>query len=368
MSRTAWSQLYQQELDFKQILKKRGLIASVDHEALGLTQEDRDWMKHDLLCPSCRAPGASVVRSDVAKSGKRNTRQAHFRFLNDAGRTAHKVGCDFYMLDEEPGFTRGFDVQFSANDRDTKIVRELVCKSIAIGALKKTDVFSMRQWFLAHRDANTFLVAGNDAMVDWLLSVFNIRIAPFAFKPFHASLPGFSVNKAAGQMMALHYQEFRAQLPKVRFDAATRDRAKRLISMHKGQPLIAMEPLRPQYEATRKFTSLMVELGSLNLSRKSRYNEDKTAPALLAFAATLLFVSDWDIEAALRKFAQIVAAPQPEDLTLGNVMGFNPFHDFAAIEIVRCISALQPDRAYDFAAELANIRASIEQAYSSQAL
>jgi hypothetical protein len=30
---------------------------------------------------------------------------------------------------------KGADVQFATNDRDTKIVRELVCKAITIGAL-----------------------------------------------------------------------------------------------------------------------------------------------------------------------------------------------------------------------------------------
>src|SRR5258706_1239887 len=123
MSHTAFSRSFNKELDFKQLLKLRGITATLDQEDYGLSQAERAWMRGDLLCPSCRCDGASLVRPDVAGPGSRNTRQAHFRFIDVLGLTAHKLGCDFYALDDVPGVQKGVDVEFAANDKDSKLVR-----------------------------------------------------------------------------------------------------------------------------------------------------------------------------------------------------------------------------------------------------
>ncbi|WP_299006342.1 hypothetical protein [uncultured Caulobacter sp.] len=370
VSHTAYSQSYGRELDFKQLLALRKVIASVDDPALDLPGEERAWLRADLLCPSCRCDGAVAVLSDAPATQNGNTRQAHFRFLDASGRAAHKRGCDFYPLDEEPGLTRGVDVAFSANDRETRLVRELVCKARSIGVLSRTDIFAMRHWFLEVRDANTFVVKGEPIMADWLFAVFKLQMfTPLAFQPFHVNLPGFDANEAARRHLAFHYRDFSSTIPRVGFSAATRDRTRRLLAAHPGQPLIAIGVLREKFERTQAFARLMVEYGSLKLSkaRVSGYLISDTPIALLAFASALLFVSDWSIDAALGRFAQVLAAPLPDDLTLGNVMGLNPFHDFSALEIARFISAIpsQPGRTYDFDAEMSGVLAMIQNAVSN---
>jgi hypothetical protein len=367
MSHTAFSQQFDGELDFKQLLKLRGVTASLDQTEFGLSQTERDWMRSDLLCPSCRCGGATLVRSDVAKGGGRNTRQAHFRFIDASGHTAHKLGCDFYALDDVPGIQRGVDVHFAANDKGTRVVRELVCKAISIGELSKTNIFEMRSWFLSLRDTNSFAVQGTAAMVDWLYTVRRLpTYEGIPFEPVHATLPGFDPRRAAERELAFLYRDFARTLPRVRLDAAARDRTKRLIIANQGQKLIAMESLRPQLEATVLLASLMVEYGTLPLTRRrvGAGLVDETPPALLAFSATLLFVSDWNVQVGLNRFAKIIAASLPEDLTLGNVMGLNPFHDFGALELARFVAGLQPEsqRAYDFQAEMAAVLAKIDSA------
>ncbi len=369
MSQTAYSQQFGRELDVKQLLKLRGVTASIAQSDFDLSPGERDWVRADLLCPSCRCTGASVVLSDVVKPRGGNTRQAHFRFLNSDGRTAHTLGCDFYPLDDEPGLTRGVDVLFTADDRDTRVVRELVCKAMAIGALSRTDIFNMRAWFLTQRDTNSFVVAGTSAMVDWL---FTIRGLPtyeaLAFDPIHVGLPGFDAKAAARRHLAFLHKDLLAGVPRAAFDAPVRDRVKRLLSSHRGGRLIAMEPLRPLFDKTVTLGTLMVDYGALKLP-KSRFDYFKqNAPsALTALSATLLFVSNWDLAAAFARFARIHGAPLPDDLTAGNVMGLNPFHDFSALEMARFIAALPPEseRDYDAQAEFAAVSAMIQRAIAA---
>lgn len=357
MSQTAFSRHFARELDVRQLLKLRGITKTLTQAEYELTPEDRAWMRADLLCPSCRCDGASIVRSDVVR-GRGNTRQAHFRFTNPAGQTAHAQGCDFYALNDVAGIQTGVDVSFTANDRDTKVVRELVCKAIAVGELKKTDIFEMRSWFLDQRTAGSFVVRGDVSMVDWLYAM-NRRLGYEAvrFELAHATLPGFNPRVAALRDLAFHYRDFRQTLPRVGIDADVRDRTKRIIQRHAGLPLISMEPLRPRYETTVQLARLMVEYGDLPLSKPNfhRGAVRKIPEVLIAFSATLLFVSQWDLPLALRRFATIHNAPVPNDLTAGNVIGLNPFHDFAALELARFISTLTPvpQRIYDFEQELA---------------
>jgi hypothetical protein len=196
MSYTAYSKHFTQEFDFKQLLRLRGVTTSLEQANYGLSQAERDWIRGDLLCPSCRCGGASLVRSDSQGKGK-NSRQAHFRFVDATGQTAHKLGCDFYSMDDVPGVQKGADVQFAANDRDTKIVRELVCKAITIGALSKSDIFSMRSWFIVQRDLDAFDVKGSPAVIDWLWEVWHLSVfEPMKFSPTHLAMPEFDVRRA----------------------------------------------------------------------------------------------------------------------------------------------------------------------------
>jgi hypothetical protein len=367
VSHTAYSQGFDRELDFKQLLALRKVIAAVDAPALGLSPQERAWMSQDLLCPSCRCGGAVPVLSDAPAPKGRNTRQAHFRFLDTSGRTAHKLGCDFYPLDDEVGLTRGVDVHYIADDHDTRLVRGLVCKAMSIGVVSRSDIFAMRTWFLSVRDTQSFTVAGDPAMARWLHEVFRHQSsAPLAFEPFHVRLPGFAAHEAARRHLAFVYREFAAQIPRVGFSAAVRDRVQRLLTTHQGSTLIASGVLRGKFDQTLALVRLMVDYGALKLKkgRPRGFLGDDVPPSLIALAAALLFVSDWSLEAGLAKFALILAAPMPEDLTLGNVIGLNPFHDFAALEITRFISSIpaQPGRTYDFDSEMAAVLATIQRA------
>ena len=119
-----------------------------------------------------------------------------------------------------------------------------------------------------------------------------------------------------------------------------------------------LRSLRPLFDKTCVLAVLIARLGVLPLSKPVRGESFVAGPprALLAFSAALLFVSDWNVEKALSVFAEIHAQPVPEDLAQANIMGLNPFHDFAALEALRFASGLHPadhQYPYAFSAELA---------------
>ncbi|WP_155930620.1 hypothetical protein [Mesorhizobium sp. L2C084A000] len=339
----------------------------LDQEDFGLSQSEREWMRGDLLCPSCRCGGASLVRSDV-KKGTQNTRQAHFRFIDQYGHSAHKIGCDFFPIDETPGVVRDVEVRFDANDKDTKIIRELVCKAIATGECNREDIFRLRSWFLMFREANSFVVKGIPLMADW---AYSIRRLPFyeaiSFDPLHARMPGFDRKRAAQRDLAFHYRDFVETMPRVLIDADVRDRTKRILSGFHGSTLIAMAPLRDRFGRAARLAALMADYGKLALRRKVGPGIFGNAPpALLAFSSLLLFVSDWSIDEALRRFSRLLPSPVPEDLTMSNVIGLNPFHDFGALELAHFISRLPPstERPYDFDSEIAAVLSKIDAGLS----
>jgi hypothetical protein len=76
-------------------------------------------------------------------------------------------------------------------------------------------------------------------------------------------------------------------------------------------------------------------------------------------------VSDWELNAAIDKFARILAAPEPTDLLLGNVIGLNPFHDYAAWQFVVLAQevAQQPTGVRLYGDELMRIETELREAH-----
>ncbi|ENG80917.1 hypothetical protein MZO68_21070 [Escherichia coli] len=73
----------------------------------------------------------------------------------------------------------------------------------------------------------------------------------------------------------------------------------------------------------------------------------------MAFAALLLFVSDWDVTVVEKKIEAILAVETVTDITAGNVVGMNPFIHYSAWILVKALHELQSELEYevDFDAE-----------------
>lgn len=77
----------------------------------------------------------------------------------------------------------------------------------------------------------------------------------------------------------------------------------------------------------------------------------------------MLFVSDWDMNAAIAAFAKLLSAPEPSDGALGNVIGLNPFHEYAAWRLVIASAevAAKSPIGLDYNARLAGIEAALRE-------
>ncbi|BAL79186.1 hypothetical protein S23_59970 [Bradyrhizobium cosmicum] len=94
--------------------------------------------------------------------------------------------------------------------------------------------------------------------------------------------------------------------------------------------------LQPYYEAAVSLSLFVAKNSGIHFGKvRPEYYRVKGPPvALLALCALVLFVSNWDMNAATAAFAKLLSAPTPRDLTLGNVIGLNPFHEYAAWRLV----------------------------------
>ncbi|RVG20025.1 hypothetical protein CN233_35615 [Sinorhizobium meliloti] len=90
--------------------------------------------------------------------------------------------------------------------------------------------------------------------------------------------------------------------------------------------------LQPFYDKSVALCAFVGKNSKIPFSKtRPEYFRFNQAPApLLALCALMLFVSDWDLNIAIGKFAKLLNAPEPADFSHGNVIGLNPFHDYAA--------------------------------------
>jgi hypothetical protein len=116
------------------------------------------------------------------------------------------------------------------------------------------------------------------------------------------------------------------------------NRAAFLASRYQDEVVFDPSPLEAQYQCTIHLAEFISEnYEPIGRYAKNRGNE-KYAPAVLAFAALLLYGEHWDVDGAAAVFGRIAVGASDADGDLGNVIGLNPWHDF---EAWRQIKALQ---------------------------
>ncbi|MFP4124978.1 MAG: hypothetical protein ACLFWI_29065 [Coleofasciculus sp.] len=90
-----------------------------------------------------------------------------------------------------------------------------------------------------------------------------------------------------------------------------------------------------------------------------------TTDVVSAFAALLLYITNWDVDAAISKLVAIVQAPTPTDMNAGNVIGLNPFHDFAVwANIMKAREVAQYSfNGFDYEAQIETIEQRLKKQY-----
>lgn len=363
---TAFSIHFSRELDVGQLAR---LIlpdapdASEDH----LSDDQRVWIRTDVRCSSCGVGGAQIVRATKPAGARGGIRQAHFRFVGDDAKDAHHSFCEFHGADDHAQQPESLVDFGSAKTIETRLIGKLVCKGIEQRIFDQTAIRGMRQWFFDLKAANRVLIAIDSTAVDWLSALLrHPSYHRWNFHPVQAQFPGFDWKLATRQAFTEQFWPLFEYMSGRRLNDTTA-RTRDLVARFGGQEVFNPTALKPSYELTLQLATFIGRNSGLDFrrSKPEGYYYNGAPPALLALSALILFVSDWQLNAAIGKLAQILAAPDPSDPLLGNVVGLNPFHDYAAWQMLVLAQEIaeQPTGVRVYDAELARIEAKLREVY-----
>jgi hypothetical protein len=156
-----------------------------------------------------------------------------------------------------------------------------------------------------------------------------------SFNPIHGELPFFDWRNAA-------INEFVKENRVLIKMAYTRwwgyghkkleEKTLSFVEKMQGKSVFDVTQLESEYQETIQLARFIVRNLSLINNKTSNLlnniGRGISTGAVVAFAALLLYISDWKIDAAISKLVEIDHAPDPTDKNLGNVIGLDPFHDF----------------------------------------
>ncbi|MEN4637328.1 hypothetical protein ABEG70_19870 [Pantoea agglomerans] len=347
MAITVYSKRFKRELDKVQLER----LYSESH--LYEKEDFRSFVYTDAECPVCNVSGAYFVSEGFSTKTKKMVRQAHFAFRKSNGEDAHKVFCDHYKGSDRIKDSAG-EAFTNLNRKDnsdvTKAVRELVCRGIENNMFSQEDIRNMRQWFTELRESGTQLI-------DYSPHIVNLVRAAIYYRSDNQEYV-FDINKKDEQWFNIDeevYKSLSYKYPSVLIDlfyennknflraiqgSTITKQAHRLIRKDNGQHVYDRRVLNDKYNDALDL-ALYIARRHENLTRKfSRKNDLKKASQLLAVAALLLFISEWDMNTAIEKFQKLVEAGQSILPDAGNVIGMNPFIHYDAWEVVHTIKDL----------------------------
>ena len=144
-------------------------------------------------------------------------------------------------------------------------------------------------------------------------------------------------------------------------------RAQELATKHKDQEVFDVSALRPHYDAALTLCGFVAKNAGIKFSpiNPDSYRWKGPPIPLLALCALSLFVCRWDMNAAIATFAKLLTAPAPADLSLGNVIGLNPFHEYTPWRLVQLSTdiAARGFEGYHYPAQLMAIEAKLREQY-----
>ncbi|EGK9910313.1 hypothetical protein IOV16_004272 [Salmonella enterica] len=331
MTDTAYSKALQKEVDPEQYMALLGLDNNTVHA----------FAREDVVCPICEAGGGSYVRA----SGVGNYRKkAHFRFIGGSGVSAHHPSCDFYD-DRLSNEVRQHLVRFTTDrTRITHVIRKMVCAGIQENVFTQEAMRNMRQWFFAKRRESTFEITLSHEQIDWLAYIIELPAYPYAwhrdtilpFHPMQAIVPGFDWAKAILRETVRLHQPTLECLDSLNIHRKNIVELRSFVHKTQNPTLLDPELLREEYAKTLQLNAFIIN-NYIEFQNKSVKDRADGEEKLLAFSALLLFVSGWDIDLAIAKFAAIANVRQVDDMLAGNFMGLNPYFKFSIANTTKAL-------------------------------
>lgn len=191
----------------------------------------------------------------------------------------------------------------------------------------------MRQWFFDLKSASRFTVTTSQEAIAWTRALHrHPSYHRWTFHPAQAEMPAFNWKAAAKYRFTEDHQHLFDLIKGIPIDDGICRQAGELLGKHYQREVFDPTVLQRYYDAAVSLASFVAVNGGIDFGKvRPEYYRLKGPPvALLALCALVLFVSDWDMNDAIATFSRLLLAPAPSDLWLGNVIGLNPFHEYAA--------------------------------------
>lgn len=370
MATTAYSQHYAREIDVEQLAwLLSGRQAVADEEVPEIDPKLSGWIRSDIQCSSCGKIGAHVVRSARARETRKLIRQSHFRFAAQDGKDAHHPFCEFYG--EDDGLLRqpdGLVNLGSEKSAETRLIRELVCKGIEQGLFSQAAIRAMRQWFFELKITSRFQVTTSPEQIEWTRCIGrHSHYQRWTFHPAQADMPGFDWDAAARYQFTEEHLPLFELLRDTPVETAFWRRAQELVIKHQDHDVFDVGVLKPYYDDALTLCRFVAKNAGVKFSSidPDSYRWKGPPIPLLALCGLSLFVSNWDMNAAIALFAKLLTSPHPADQTLGNVIGLNPFHEYIPWRLVKISSelALHNVNGQDYPTQLAEIKTRLREQY-----
>ncbi len=334
MPLTAYSVTEAKELDVDQVLaavsRRHGVQAPVD--IAELPEAWREFLRSDLECPCCFVTGADLVREAISRTSRKAIRQRCFRFVSPG----HRPQCDYALNDSNS--TPENLVNFgTANSTLTRAVRELVCTGIQTGMFSQKSIRDMREWFFQKKTQASFQVVLDPRIPKWLdklhrLSFLSVGPIPrgVSLTVDIASVPGFDWPAESARILAERHRAVLSVIQENRLwmhDVG--DRIESLARRYQGEVVFDPTVLHKEYDLSLAL-ALFISNNYAPIRSTTKAKPYNAPICVLALAALILFVNDWDMNRSVAMFAAIARSAGHADQSLGNVMGLNPFHDYEA--------------------------------------
>lgn len=358
MAITIYSQSFKREIDIEQLLFLRGHTEQVDinTKIKKLSISEKTKISQDVLCPICHSQGGEII--SASKSN-----QSHFRF------ESHEYFCDYNKSKQIKG-QKGKIVDFSdSRSNQTKIIRELVAKGIEQKIISQQVISDMRKYFYETKVKHQYTMDISINALNWFQILIyhkhiSLEVSNIKFNPSYAQIPNFNWRLAAEDLFR---NENKNLIEKVTNDSYILPQkllfqVRNTIENTQNSLVFDVKELRIPYQNTIILSKFIV----VNFAIKDSKGKDLTSSDIvLAFAALLLYISEWNIELAISNLIKIVTSPDPVDINSGNIIGLNPFYNFEMWDIISKIKEVSnySTNGFDYTKQIKCIQQQLESKY-----
>lgn len=346
MTITIYSKTFKRELDARQL---ESLYREHNSDP---NLSFRDFVKSDVECPVCNVSYGHYVSEGKSSLRGNVVRQAHFAFRDNMGNDAHRPFCDFYTGDDKLNVVANdgrVDFMRSGSEA-TRIIGFMVCAGIEREIFSQQDIRNMRQWFLDLREKGSFTFNPSPHLL-YLAKASLIRdernIEQYVVDTSATKNSWFDIDNEVYQSLYFKFPykyldpQENNELWGIRLKGVV-TKAKSIILKDSGTLTFDRSALKDKYLlATQMAGIIRSEHPRLRMILRYSASALRSNNPLMAFAALLLFISDWSLADAYKKLEDIITINSVFDPNAGNVIGLNPFIHYSAWVLVKALNDFQ---------------------------